>query len=408
MSALSRVAFHRKTRKLSFSKISLKPKPMAQYPFLHKKFFAALEDSGSTSSLTGWEACHLQMDSSQVEGQLPGKIFMPLYKKIHSYGEYVFDWAWANAYRQHGLNYYPKLLTAAPFSPASGPRLRQDEHTDLQNLNPEISKQIFKQVKNIALETGASSWHLLFPDTPTQNLFVNDELIRRSGVQFHWFNTTTEKPRPNTEQPDTPYENFEHFLDSLVSRKRKMVRRERNGIGRQGLSTVMLQGPEIGADLWDFFFQLYQHTYLKRSGNRGYLNREFFHQIGETMADQIAMSVAYDAGQPVACALYFFDDQTLYGRYWGCAKEYDYLHFELCYYQGIDFAIANKLTKFDAGAQGEHKLLRGFEPVKTWSLHWIQHAEFAEAIRRFVQHEHTANEKYISQAREVLPYRAEV
>ena len=377
---------------------------MALYPFLQPAFLAALEDSQSTTVETGWEPCHIdcaqpgldkyaQNEASQNKTS-QNKVFMPLYVKTHSYGEYVFDWAWADAYRRNGIRYYPKLISAIPFSPATGPRLRFEDNAHPGDTNnPALAQELVAQVKTLADEIDASSWHLLFPDEDTRRLFSGEQLMERSGVQFHWFNRG--------------YESFEHFLEGFISRKRKMVRRERRSVSEQKLSITMLEGSEISTELWDFFFRLYQNTYLKRSGNGGYLTREFFRQIGETMADQIAMAVAYDQGEAVACALYFYDDDTLYGRYWGCVREYDHLHFELCYYQGIDFAIAKGLNKFDAGAQGEHKLLRGFEPVETYSLHWIRHAGFAEAIQNFVEQEKTANSDYIAQARSVLPYRKE-
>lgn len=376
---------------------------MARYPFLENHFLSALEDSASTTAATGWEPCHLTIKPSPADHSAADTVFMPRYVKTHSYGEYVFDWAWANAYQRNGLHYYPKLLSAIPFSPATGPRLRFGDNSSIpEATTPEIARQCMRQIKSLAEDIDASGWHLLFPDEDTRKLFAGEHLIERSGVQFHWFN----RPKTNDNTCEA-YENFDHFLDGFVARKRKMVRRERRSIADQGLAVVMLPGPEISIELWDFFFRLYQNTYLKRSGSGGYLTREFFIQIGETMAEQITMAVAYDQGEPVACALYLFDDHTLYGRYWGCVREYDHLHFELCYYQGIDFAIARGLMKFDAGAQGEHKLLRGFEPVETWSLHWIRHPGFAEAIENFTRQESAANTDYITQARSMLPYRNE-
>lgn len=313
--------------------------------------------------------------------------FMPLYLKTHSWGEYVFDWAWANAYDRHGLNYYPKLVTAIPFSPATGPRVIFDANAK----RPALARQLVAEVQQLAEEVGASGWHLLFPDAATLSDFAGLGLMQRSGVQFHWFNRG--------------YGSFDELLDHFVARKRKMVRRERRRIGEQGLRVEMLAGAEISAPLWDFFFRLYQRTYLKRSGNRGYLTRDFFARVGAAMPAQIAMAVAYDGADTVACALYFRDATTLYGRYWGCVRDYDGLHFELCYYQGIDYAIRLGLQKFDAGAQGEHKILRGFEPVETHSLHWIKRADFADAIAQFIEREQKDNNLYIEQARALLPYR---
>lgn len=353
---------------------------MSNYPFLEPAFLAALEDSGSVGPGTGWEPCHIAIETDD------GAAFMPLYLKTHSWGEYVFDWSWADAYQRNGLNYYPKLVTAAPFSPATGPRMRVTGTIDRTVVAGELSAR----VKSVAEEVGASSWHLLFPDGPTADAFLPHNLLQRSGAQFHWLNRG--------------YTTFDDFLSHFVARKRKMVRRERQRVADQQLHIEMLAGKDITPSLWDFFFTLYQRTYLKRSGNGGYLTREFFAQIGATFAHQVVMAVAYDQGNPVACALFFQGDDTLYGRYWGCTREYDCLHFELCYYQGIEYAIQQGFKKFDAGAQGEHKILRGFEPVETLSLHWIRHPEFRDAIARFLQREQTDIRAYIEQAGTILPY----
>ena len=218
--------------------------------------------------------------------------------------------------------------------------------------------------------------------------------MRRSGVQFHWFNRD--------------YQCFDDFLATFVSRKRKMVRKERRRIAEQNIEIKVIEGTEIDPDLWAFFYRLYQNTYLKRSGGGGYLTAEFFVCLGETLADNLAMAVASKDGERIACALYFHDADTLYGRYWGCVREYEYLHFELCYYQGIDYAIAHHLHKFDAGAQGEHKVLRGFEPVETHSLHWIKHPGFAEAIKEFLDQERRDNSRYIASVHSVLPYKQDI
>lgn len=354
---------------------------MPDYPFLRPAFLDTLEASGSVTADNGWKPCHLQTPG--------GEAFMPLYVKSHSWGEYVFDWAWANAYRHHGLAYYPKLLTAIPFTPASGPRIRFAPGADKATL----SRELMDRALVMAQESGVSSWHLLFPDSNHLPLLADERLLRRTGIQYHWFNNG--------------YRDFDDFLAALAARKRKMIRKERRRIAEQGLSVEVLAGPDIDPDLWDFFFALYQDTYLKRSGAGGYLTRDFFHSLGEAMPEQVLMAVAREGDEAVAAALYFYDDTTLYGRYWGCRREYDYLHFELCYYQGIDQAITRGLGKFDAGAQGEHKILRGFEPVKTHSLHWIAEPAFAEAIARFVREEEAQLERYRQQAAELLPYKKE-
>lgn len=358
---------------------------MTNYPFIKPAFLQALADSGSVGRNTGWLAEHVSIEK---DGQTLA--YMPTYRKDHSWGEYVFDWAWANAYQRHDLHYYPKLVSAIPFSPATGPRVRFADGVD----QPALCAQLISQVIDHADQVEASSWHLLFPDASTLANFKHPQLMQRDGVQFHWFNRN--------------YQCFDDFLATFVSRKRKMVRRERQRIIDQDIAVQMLKGADIDAELWAFFFHLYQTTYLKRSGGGGYLTADFFVRLGQTMPDDIIMAVASRDGRRIACALYFQDTSTLYGRYWGCIEEYDCLHFELCYYSGIEYAIANGLQKFDAGAQGEHKVLRGFEPIATHSLHWIKHPGFAEAIAKFVADERRDNARYIASARSVLPYRQEI
>jgi hypothetical protein len=355
------------------------------FPFLKPAFLQALVDSGSVGPNTGWLPDHITIEKNNRT-----QAFMPTYLKDHSWGEYVFDWAWANAYQSNGLDYYPKLVSAIPFSPVSGPKAEFAHGLD----HGELSQQLIEKAIARAVELDASSWHLLFPDNQTLLNFNHPELMDRSGVQFHWFNRN--------------YQCFDDFLATFVSRKRKMVRKERRRITEQNIDIKVFEGAEINRDLWTFFYRLYQNTYLKRSGSGGYLTAEFFVRLGETLADNLAMAVATKDGERIACALYFHDANTLYGRYWGCVREYEYLHFELCYYQGIDYAIANQLQKFDAGAQGEHKILRGFEPVETHSLHWIKHPDFARAISRFLDQEKSSNKAYIVSASSVLPYKQDI
>jgi len=355
---------------------------MAHYPFLDPRFLAALEDSGSAVAATGWTPCHRQLTACGRS-----LAFMPLYLKTHSMGEYVFDWSWADAYRRHGLAYYPKLLTAIPFTPTSGPRVRFGEGADRQA----AAQQLIDDTLELAADTGASSWHLLFPDPSQLALFADPRLLHRKGVQYHWFNRG--------------YHSFDDFLVSLTSRKRKMIRRERRQVAEQGFVVEAFSGAEITPDLWRLFALFYQRTYVKRSGSSGYLTPDFFARIGATLAEQCLLVTARRGDAVVAAAFYLFDDQTLYGRYWGCLREYDFLHFELCYYRGIEFAISRGLAKFDAGAQGEHKIVRGFEPVVTHSLHWIAEPAFRDAIARFLGEEDKHIRHHLAQARELLPYR---
>lgn len=316
---------------------------------------------------------------------------MPLYLKDHSYGEYVFDWAWADAYHRNRRPYYPKLVSAIPFTPAGGPRVRFAPGADREKL----ASELIARGLDVAAETNASSWHILFPDDAHLKLLRQPELLYRQGVQYHWFNRN--------------FEDFDGFLGQFNSRKRKMVRRERREVADQGFVIEQFTGAAISPELWQRFALFYQRTYMKRSGSRGYLTKEFFQTLGENMAEQCLLVTARAGNQPdgqiVAAAFYLFDASTLYGRYWGCLQEYDFLHFELCYYQGIDFAIRHRLDKFDAGAQGEHKIVRGFEPVLTHSLHWIAEPAFAAAIGRFLGEEKAHIAQHMQQAREMLPFR---
>ncbi|MBT7947386.1 MAG: N-acetyltransferase [Porticoccaceae bacterium] len=350
------------------------------YPFLRDTFLQALEDSGSVSAETGWTPIHLELKDKELN------CFMPLYLKDHSMGEYVFDHAWANAYHQNGLDYYPKLVTAIPFTPSTGSRLRSEQVVTQTQWG-----QLVDEVTNIAEETQASSWHILFPNDSDLSLLHDRRLLKRSGVQYHWFNKG--------------YDSFDDYLLAMTSRKRKMIRKERQEVINQGIDVKILCGDEITTDLWQLFYRLYERTYAKRNGTRGYLTSDFFRQIAIKMPEQIAMAVANIESQPIACALYLFDNDTLYGRYWGSLGEYPYLHFELCYYSGIELAIKMGLQRYDAGAQGEHKLVRGFEPVRTVSLHWIRHPEFKDAIARYLEQENVAIQQHIDQALEMLPFK---
>ena len=350
------------------------------YPFLRQEFLQALEHSHSACSDTGWQPRHINIATEQHTQT------MPLYLKNHSMGEYVFDHSWANAYYEHDLDYYPKLITAIPFTPSTGPRIAA-----LDQLTSEHGQQLFNQVLAVAEDTGASSWHLLFPNDQQRALFTDSRLLHRTGVQYHWHNRG--------------YTCFDDYLNALNSRKRKMVRKERAEVAAQDITVDLLEGSQIDASIWQLFYRLYERTYAKRNGTRGYLTEAFFNQIAHSMPEQIAMAVARRDNQPIACALYFFDSDTLYGRYWGSAGEFSCLHFELCYYRGIEYAIDKGLQRYDAGAQGEHKLIRGFEPVETHSLHWIEHPQFRQAIKRFLDSEQRHIAQHIQQANEILPFK---
>ncbi|MBV0932215.1 GNAT family N-acetyltransferase [Marinobacterium weihaiense] len=347
----------------------------AGYPFLRHAFLQALEESGSVRRESGWQPAHLELQHNDQ-----CVLVMPLYLKSHSWGEYVFDWAWADAYERHGLPYYPKLVNAIPFTPAGGPRFGTSLPMDeAWALIPELLDQIMTQLQ-------ASSWHCLFPCLPGPAPKAN----RRIGCQYHWFNRN--------------YESFDAFLGDFTARKRKSVRRERRKVNEQGLKLTRFRGSAISRQHLDDFYLFYQSTYLKR-GRRGYLSADFFHRLLADMAEHLLMVLAEHEGQPVAAALYVIGDDTLYGRYWGCNAEYDSLHFEACYYQGIEFCIEQGLARFDPGAQGEHKIQRGFQPVPTCSLHRMADPDFERAVADFVQEEGDAMEEQIAQLTTWLPFR---
>ncbi len=352
------------------------------YPFLQHTFLAALEDSGATTAETGWLPQHLVIREG---GVLCG--LLPLYIKSHSYGEYVFDWAWADAYRRHGLEYYPKLLSAIPFTPATGPRLclRDDLEADA------LFSVVVEQLQRRAEQLGASSAHILFPDVNDAERWQRAGLLQRVGPQYHWFNRG--------------YQGFDDFLATFSSRKRKNLRKERRTVADQGLRLERLSGSDVSESQWRFFFHCYQMTYAKRSGHGGYLSEAFFQAIARSMADRLLLVLAYEGDVPVAAALNFQGADTLFGRYWGCIREYDFLHFEACYYQGIEHCIEQGLSRFDPGAQGEHKIQRGFEPITTYSQHWLADASFSDAVARFLHTEQRHIAEYLQEAAQALPFK---
>jgi uncharacterized protein len=357
------------------------------YPFVRHEFLAALEDSGCTSAATGWQAQHLLLFA---DGQLLAA--MPGYIKTHSYGEYVFDWSWADAYRRYGVDYYPKWINAIPFTPCVGPRL-------LCAAESQTAELIDAVVQALTAECTAknfSSWHCLFPSSETSAQLCEHKIPLRIGCQFHWFNRD--------------YKTFDDFLAQMNSRKRKNIVKERRQVIEQGFVFDVKTGSALTAQDWEIFYALYRNTYLKRSGHSGYLSAEFFQQLGATMRGNLVLINAvqlteHSSPRVIAASLFLRDNNTLYGRYWGCFEEYQFLHFETCYYQGIDYAIANQLTRFDGGAQGEHKLARGFEPVITHSNHWIRAPEFRTAIAQFIAEEATGIQAYAADARTHLPFK---
>ena len=353
------------------------------YPFLRHQFLAALEDSDSVSCEQGWQPHHLIMHNS--EGELIAAL--PLYIKSHSWGEYVFDFVWAEAYQRAGLDYYPKLVNAVPFTPCSGPRLLYCEALQTDTLWPQISRALDLECRRLML----SSWHSLFLPEPNSTQ-LKQSYPQRLGCQFHWLNRD--------------YRCFADFLAHMTSRKRKSINKERRQIAAQGITFRIKSGADINSKDWQLFHHFYQLTYAKRSGHGGYLSGNFFSALGANMADSIVLVCAYNTlGKCIAAALNLRSKNCLYGRYWGCLAEYNYLHFETCYYQGIDYAIAEGLTRFDAGAQGEHKISRGFEPIFTYSNHAIIEPRFQPAVKEFVQREADDIQNYQRDAYNYLPFK---
>jgi len=352
------------------------------HPFIQYDFLFSLEKSAATTLDSGWSPKHLII---KLNNELVG--LMPLYLKSHSYGEYVFDFQWANAYHQSGLAYYPKLVSAIPFTPATGQRIYLDESINNQRTYQEITDFI----REFCLQQDISSWHLLFSAVAESKSLSAANTIARLGMQYHWFNKS--------------YLDFEHFLSACKLKHRKNIKRERRVVKQQGFNISIINGEDISDLLWQQFFIFYQKNYIKRSGNYGYLSELFFKMLGNSMPETIVMAVASLNNQVVATSLFFKDEKTLYGRYWGASQEFEFLHFELCYYQGIEYCIRNKLDKFDAGAQGEHKIKRGFKPIKTYSNHTIIHPQFESAIRHFVGQEQIYIEQSIQELQQKLPFK---
>ncbi|WP_223516215.1 GNAT family N-acetyltransferase [Pseudomonas sp. GL-B-19] len=347
-------------------------------PFLRHAFLSALEDSGSVGPHSGWQPEHLlHVEGDRLIAALPS------YRKWHSYGEYVFDHAWADACARAGIDYYPKLLTAVPFSPVSGPRLLASSVED--------GFELLKSLPGYLEIEELSSAHINFTDPFTDAALAEQPgWLQRIGCQYHWQNRG--------------YRDFQDFLDVLSSRKRKQMRKEREQVAGQGIDFEWLEGRQLDQVQWDFVYACYANTYAVRR-QRPYLTREFFSLLAERMPESIRVVLAKQGSRPVAMAFSLVGGDSFYGRYWGCLAEFDRLHFETCFYQGMDYAIANGFQRFDAGAQGEHKLIRGFEPVITHSWHYLRHAGLKAAVKDFLQQERVGVLAYAEEARTALPYR---
>jgi uncharacterized protein len=352
------------------------------YPFLRHEFLLALEDSGCTTHKTGWQPLHALIESANAA--LLG--VLPLYLKTNSMGEYVFDWGWADAYQRHGLHYYPKLLSAIPFTPCAGPRLCLATGVDFTKALHALQGAI----EELSISQQLSGWHVLFPEEVLRDQLLNHGHLLRTGCQYQWFNQG--------------YESFDDYLATFASRKRKNLRKERSAVADAGITMQVVEGNAVTSEQWALFYQFYASTYVVR-GRQPYLNADFFLQLAQVMPGRLMLVLAMRGQDAIAGALFFKGADTLYGRYWGCREEVAFLHFEACYYQGIEYCIRHRLQRMDSGAQGEHKIQRGFAPVSTWSTHWIRHSEFRQAIANFVEEEQRHISSYMQQAAEALPFK---
>jgi predicted N-acyltransferase len=354
-------------------------------PFLRHEFLAALERTGCVGPDTGWEPRHLALyadDAGRTE--LVGA--MPLYLKYHSYGEYIFDWSWADAYTRSGRAYYPKLVAAVPFTPATGPRLLVADNVD----RSQAMRELVAGAREVADRHRASSLHWLFHTAAESDMLADHGMLSRVGCQFHWSNPG--------------YRDFDDFVGTFKSNKRNSIRRERRRVRDAGVDFEVLEGETVTPELWDAFYRFYRAT-IRAHGGMPYLTRAFFHTVGRAMAAYVRLIVGREGGEPVAMALCFHGGDTLYGRYWGGQPEIRDLHFETCYYTPIEYCIARGISRCEAGAQGEHKIARGFAPVQTHSSHWLRDTDFRRAVADFLAREQNHVEYYMDELNEHSPFR---
>ena len=351
------------------------------YPFLQHAFLALAERTGSVSADAGWTPRHLVLE----DGGKP-RAAMPLYEKTHSWGEFVFDWAWARAYQQAGLDYYPKLVSAVPFTPAPSTRILRADPAD-----DEATALLVAAATRLAADTGCSSLHILFPTTDEVASLERQGLLIRKDCQFHWHNRG--------------YQDFDDFLATFNSAKRKKARRDRRRVAESGIRFRRLRGAELDPDTWSTVYALIARTFMLR-GSLPYFNQAFFEGLSEHLPDNVLVIIAEKSGRPIAAAVFFESDAALYGRYWGSDGHYDALHFETCYYQGIDYCIETGKQRFEPGTQGEHKIARGFVPEATWSAHWLAHPEFANAIERYLDEEGRHVQRYMDAVDAHAPYKS--
>ena len=372
------LSLHRTIAEISASDWNVCAGP--ENPFVSHAFLSAAEDSGSANARTGWLPQHAVL--RDAAGAVVA--VAPMYAKSHSSGEYVFDHGWANAFERAGGKYYPKLMVGVPFSPVPGPRLliRPDSAVPLGAVGSALAQACD--------ELGLSGVHVNFCNKPEWEALGNAGWLQRLGMQFHWYNNG--------------YASFDDFLAALSSRKRKTLRRERRDANAAGLEFVALRGGDIGKREWDAFYGFYQSTSDRKWGS-AYLTRRFFSMLGDRLGDAVVLMLALKNGTPVAGALNLMGTDALYGRNWGCTGDFPFLHFELCYYRAIDFAIEHKLARVEAGAQGEHKIQRGYVPSETYSAHWIAHRGLRNAIANFLEEETRERLAQIDFLGEFAPFR---
>lgn len=353
----------------------------ADQPFSKHAFLLALEESNCVNPKTGWLPQHIVIKDDN------GKLIAccPQYLKGHSYGEYVFDWSWADAYERAGGRYYPKIQCAIPFTPVTGNRLLL--HPDA---GPEAQSRLLQAMIDHAGQSNVSSLHITFSTPQEAEFCQNQGMMMREGHQYHWNNDS--------------YADFDDFLSRFSSRKRKNIRKERKAVTDSGIIMEVLSGEEIKDSHWDDFYRFYLDTSGRKWGHP-YLNREFFSLLGQRQSDTVVLVLAHADNRIVAGALNLKGDKTLYGRYWGCLEDYRFLHFEACYYQAIEYAIQHNLQRVEAGAQGQHKIQRGYLPVKTYSAHWVADAGFERAIKDFLVHDKRVNDHEMAELGKYSPYK---
>jgi predicted N-acyltransferase len=351
------------------------------YPFLRHEFLAAAESTGCVSKATGWTPKHLALYAP--DGKM--RAAMPLYEKSHSWGEFVFDWSWAQAYQRAGIDYYPKLVSAVPFTPAPSSRLLLDDKDD-----GHLATSLVESAIQLAGDTDCSSFHVLFPEPAELTLLSGAGMQLRKDCQFHWHNEG--------------YLDFDDFLSKFSSAKRKKARRERRRVAEDGIKFRWLHGEDIDRALWEDVYQLIGITFLRR-GSMPYFDLEFFLDVSRQLPGTILLILAERHGALIAAAVFYEGENVLYGRYWGSDDHYNALHFETCYYQGIEYCIANNKNIFEPGTQGEHKISRGFVPATTWSAHWLAGPEFYAAIRTYLREEERHIDRYMEAADSHSPYR---